>query len=521
LAKTTALNDQSSNGIITPEQISYFIQHYQRLTEQSLKVLPSQCDYLLQLDQTRTATPQQETKWWTAFNDPTLNRLIETAWANNNRLQITGLRVLESRAQLGLAVGSLYPQQAATGGAAYISPPENSGLNSNYWQYSLRLGAAWEIDFWGRFQRGIESANAAFFASLAAYDQALILLSAQVVDTYIILRTIEEQLRISHENIYLQKRSYEITEVLYRNGQASGLDMQQANSLLLSTQSTIPALNISLKQAQNALSVLLGQQPGSTSGLLTDSRGIPQLPTRIAIGLPANMLRQRPDVRQAELFVKSQNALIGLAKADLYPSFSLTGSIGLSAGGPVDDDFDNLFDDDALSYSIGPSFSWPFLSYGRIKNNIRVQDARLQQALVNYRDTVLLAAREAEDAIAGFKGGRQQAIILGKTVTSSKRSNELSTLRFREGFSDYQRVLDSQQALFGQQQRHITSQSDTVRSLVALYKALGGGWQAHEGQPLIKESTQELMRQRTDWGELLETSHSASDIKDNLMKPDW
>jgi len=472
--------------------------------------------------------PTDVSLWWRVFNDPILNELVESARANNNNLEIAGLRVLESRAQLGVATSTLYPQsQRINGSATNISPPGSSGPTSNYWQYGLNFSLGWEVDFWGRFRRGIEASDAAFMGSIAAYDQALLLLTAQVVDIYTVIRATEEQLRISRENITLQKRSYAITEVLYRNGQDSGLDMQQAHSLLLSTQSTIPTLESALKQARNALSVLLGQVPGSVNTLLDREKNpkvIPLIPTDIAVGFPADMLRRRPDVRQAELQAMAQNALVGLAEADLYPSFSLIGSIGLAAGGPIDDDFDNLFDADALTYSIGPSFSWPFLSYGRIRNNIRVQDARLQQALINYRETVLQAAREAEDAMAAFNGSTQQSVLLKKTVASSKRSNELAMLRFREGFSDYQRVLDSQQALFSQQQRYVTSQSDKVRSLITLYKALGGGWEDRAGLPMISPQTKETMEQRTNWGALLDDTYSPSDNTDKqgeIPRPDW
>ena len=250
----------------------------------------------------------------------------------------------------------------------------------------------------------------------------------------------------------------------------------------------------------------LSRKHGLSQNKLAEGAGIPAMPAEISVGIPADMLRRRPDLRQAELVAMSQNALVGLAEADLYPSFSLTGSIGLSAGGPGNSDFGDLFSSDALSLSVGPSFVWPFLNYGRIKNNVRVQDARLQQALVNYRETALQAAREAEDAIAAYIGARAQAAILAETVTSAKRSNELSTLRYKEGFSDYQRVLDSQQALFTQQQRYVTVQGDSVRSLVALYKALGGGWGRRAGQPSVRPETAELMQQRTDWGDLIETA---------------
>ena len=443
--------------------------------------------------------------WWTVFNDPVLDEIVDAAVANNNSLEITALRVLEARAQLGIATGSTYPQaQVATGDATYLSPPENSGVESGYWSYGLGVGAAWEIDFWGRFRRAIESADAAYLASIAAYEQARVLLTGAVVGAYATVRSLEEQLRIAQDNVDIQQRSFDIAQVLFENGADSELDMQQARTLLLSTQASIPGLEIALAQSQNALSVLLGQAPGAIRETLAQGAGIPVIPADIAIGLPADMLRRRPDVRQAELQARSANALVGLAQADLYPSFSLTGSIGLAAGGPGDSDFGDLFDGDALTWSIGPSFVWPFLNYGRIRNNIRVQDARLQQALVNYRETVLQAAREAEDAMAVFIGTRKQRAILEQTVESAKRSNDLSTLRYAEGFSDYERVLNAQQALFSQQTRFVTNQGDGVRALVDLYTALGGGWENDSGLPWIDPDTLEVMGQRTNWGDLLD-----------------
>ena len=365
---------------------------------------------------------------------------------------------------------------------------------------------SWEIDFWGRYRRGIESADAAFLASIAAYDLARVLVTAAVVDTYAVVRATEEQLRIAHDNVRIQQRSYDIAGVLFRNGADSELDMQQASTLLLATEATIPSLTASLRQARHALATLTGQAPGSVDGLLSRGEGIPALPADIAVGFPADMLRRRPDLRQAELLAMAQNAQVGLAEADLYPSFSLAGSIGLAAGGPGNSDFGDLFSADALSLTIGPSFVWPFLNYGRIRNNVRVQDARLQQALVNYRETALQAGREAEDAMAAYIGAREQASILAETVTSAKRSNELSTLRYTEGFSDYQRVLDAQQSLFTQQQRYVSVQGTAVRSLVALYKALGGGWSSRDGPPYVSAETRDTMRQRTDWGEMLDAA---------------
>ena len=451
------------------------------------------------------ASPIEQPQWWRDFNDPVLNGLIEIAWQQNNSLEIAGLRVLEARAQLGIAQGNRYPQsQLAAGEAIYTSPADNFGGGSNFWQYGIGASASWEIDFWGRFRRGIESADAAYLASIAARDQALILLTAQVVNTYTYMRINEEQLRYAKENEALQKRSYDIASVLFRNGADSELDMQQAHTLLLSTQASIPGFEVAVVQARNALSTLLGKPPGSIDNLLGDEQGIPALPDQIAIGIPADLLRRRPDVRQAEFNAMAQNARVGLAEADLYPSFSLTGSLGLVAGGAGGTDFGDLFSNDALTYSIGPSFVWPFLNYGRIRNNVRVQDARLQQALVNYREVVIQSARETEDAMAALNGSQAQSKILAKTVESAQRSNELSLLRYREGFSDYQRVLDSQKSLFAQQQRLVDLRGASVLNLVSLYKSLGGGWQTQGDSSLISEQSRQQMLQRTDWGDLLE-----------------
>lgn len=450
------------------------------------------------------ARPAELVAWWRVFDDPVLNGLVDDAVRNNNNLEIAAVRVLEARAQLGIATGSAYPQtQIAAGDASYLSPPENTGVTSGDWSYALGASIGWEIDFWGRYRRGIESADAAFLGSIAAYDQARVLLTGAVVSAYTTVRSLEEQLRIAEENVKIQQRSFDIAQVLFENGADSELDMQQARTLLLSTQATIPGLEIGLTQAQNALSILLGEAPGALRPRLDQGAGIPAIPGDIAIGLPADMLRRRPDVLQAELQAQAANALVGLAEADLYPSFSLSGSIGLAAGAG-DSDFGDLFDSDALTWSIGPSFVWPFLNYGRIRNNVRVQDARLQQALIAYREAVLQAAREAEDAMASYIGTRKQGAILEETVTSAKRSNDLSTLRYAEGFSDYERVLNAQQALFSQQTRFVTNQGDAVRALVDLYTALGGGWEGRDGLPWLDPDTLEVMGERTNWGDLLD-----------------
>jgi len=453
------------------------------------------------------ATEYELVDWWEAFNDPILDDLVSRAHQQNLTLELAGLRVLESRAQLGIATGAQYPQQqAASGGVNRISPSENAGQgDTNFSQYDLGVGLVWELDFWGRYRRGIESADAAMLASIANYDSVMVLVTAQVVDTYIVIRTLEEQLRIAQENLKLQRRSYDIADVLYRNGESNELDVQQALTLLLSTKATVPQIQVQERLAKNALSTLLGK-PSSYVDDILGSGEIPTVPAEIALGIPADLLRRRPDVRQAELQAVAQNSLVGVATADLYPSIAINGSFGIVSiskdvgGGGAS----NLFSSDSISYTAGVNFNWPILNYGRIRNNIRVQDARLQQALVNYQDVVLKAARETDDAIVSLAGTQEQEPILADSVEAAKRSNDLSMVRYTEGFSGYQRVLDAQQALIRQQNSYVQNRGLSARNVVAIYKALGGGWEVRQGRPFVDENTLTVMRERTNWGSLLD-----------------
>ena len=466
---------------------------------------------------------EQQVVWWEALGDPVLNRLITLAHQQNNSLQIAGLRVLESRAQLGIATGNRYPQaQIVTGDATALGASKNAANTAagdlEFVQYNVGVGASWEIDFWGKFQRGIEAADAAFLASVAGYDQVMVLVTAQVCGTYLAIRTIEEQLRITSENVAIQQRSYDIVNVQFENGSTSELDVLQARTLLMSTKASIPGLQTQLYQARHALSTLLGMPPGDLSDLLRGGAAIPEVPEKLAVGLPAELLRRRPDVRQAEYAAMAQNARVGLAKANLYPSFSLSGAVGLSAAANTEttrsgeSGFGQLFDADSLTYSIGPSFVWPFLNYGRLKNSVRVQDARLQQSLINFRETVLQAAREVEDAMVALDGAVQQKALLAVTVQNAQRSSDVAMLRFNEGFADYQRVLNAQQSLFTQQGRYVTKQSAVVESFISLYVALGGGWQQRAGTEFVGEETSEVMRERTDWGDLIEGAAAESSV---------
>ena len=447
-------------------------------------------------------------EWWTLFNDPVLDHLVELAYRQNLPLQIAGLRILQARAQLGLAVGLQYPQeQEAAGALTRTGLSENAPnfsplADTDYWSANIGLNASWELDFWGRYRRGVESASASLGSQVAAYDSALVSLTGEVASTYISARTLEERLAVAQSNVKSQQRGLEIAKIRFEAGLVSELDPMQAETLLRNTQAQIPRLETRIRQSRNALSILLGMPPQDLDALLGAGE-IPNAPAEIAVGVPAELLRRRPDIRQAELQVAAQNARIGIAQSQLYPSFSLSGSIGFLTSDTNRSDLGDLVDGDSLSYSLGPGFSWPILNYGRLKNNVRIEDAVLEQQIVNYQNTVLQAAREVEDGIAGFRGARGTAEYLREGVTSARRSLDISLIQYREGGVDFQRVLDTQRSLLAQQDEYTSARGDIVQNLVSVYRALGGGWQIRAGQEFVSERRQQQMRERTDWGELL------------------
>jgi NodT family efflux transporter outer membrane factor (OMF) lipoprotein len=458
--------------------------------------------------------------WWKAFGDPALDRLVELAYHQNLPLQVAALRIVEARAQLGIATGKLYPQtQEAFANANAIGLSQNiakiGSLPRNYVGYQVGFDAAWEIDVWGKYRRGVESVAADMAAALGDYDSALVSLTAEVARTYVTVRSIEVLIEQAKENVRIQEQALDIAQSRFRNGATSELDPTQARTILESTRASIPRQQASLQQAKNALSALLGQPPGTADALLEGPKALPKVPAKVAVGVPAEMLRRRPDIRTAELHAASQGALIGVAKADFYPSFSLLGTIGLDATtrGTASA---NLFRSGSIFYSVGPDVHWALFNYGRITNAVRVADARFQQLLVAYRDTVIKAAQEVDDALAGFLDGQEAAVLSQNAVTSAKRAVELSLAAYQEGAVDYQRVLDAERALLDQQTSLTDASTGVVTSLIALYKALGGGWEVRQGAPIVPEETQREMKARTDWGDMLsppttpETKNTAS-----------
>jgi NodT family efflux transporter outer membrane factor (OMF) lipoprotein len=474
-------------------------------------------------------------QWWTVFNDPVLNRLVETAYQQNLTLQTAGVRILEARAQLGIAIGFQYPQtQQATGDAAAQrlsrNAPNSAGIERFSYVYDVGFDAAWELDFWGKFRRAVQSEVANLEASIANYDDILVTLTSEVARTYVALRTSEERLAVARQNVEIQKRSLQIAEVRFKAGAVTELDVTQARALLRSTEATIPGFETDIRQAKNGLAILLGKLPGEIDDMLGGAGVIPEVPAEVTVGIPAELMRRRPDIRFAERQLAAQSALIGVAKADLFPHFSLFGSIGYTTSSSTGSRSNNaglseMFDSQSFNYSAGPSINWDLFNYGRITNRVRVEDARFQQLAVDYENTVLRAAQEVEDAMIGFLRSQDAVVFLADGVKASKRSVDLSLIQYREGLVDYQRVLDTQRFLSDQQDLLVSTAGSVAFSLVGMYKALGGGWELREGKDIVPEEIKSEMRDRTNWGKLLapeqlETEPS-EEVRSVFNRPNW
>jgi len=454
------------------------------------------------LESLRVAPPSprsgQLQEWWRTFNDPVLEQLVAEAQRVNPNVRTAGLRIMEARAQLGIAGSARYPQlQQATGDALWVGEERTSGRDTSELSFSVGLQIGWELDFWGKFRRGIESADAGYFASIAQYDDLQVLMAAQVASLYCSIRTVEARLVIARENATLQKRSLEIAERLFKGGTDSELDVQQAKAQYLGTLATIPQLEAVLRQTQNALSTLLARAPGPLPEMAVGKDVIPQAELDVIVDMPADLLRRRPDVRAVEMQLAAQSALIGVSMADLYPSISLLGLVGLSATTVSGSS-------GVLSWTVGPSLVWNVFDYGRLSNTVLVQDARFQQLYEQYQDAVLRAAREVDDAAVGFAKTGEQIALLAESVKAAQRSLDIATIQYREGLTDFERVLDSQRVLFAQQETLVLSRGNLTQSLVALYKAMGGGWEQGRSRPVLDEATRETMLQRSKWKGVLD-----------------
>jgi NodT family efflux transporter outer membrane factor (OMF) lipoprotein len=448
--------------------------------------------------------------WWRAFNDPTLDRLIQIAYDQNLTLVAAGTRVLQARAALGVAIGDFYPQsQEARGSISYdrsshadpTAAPQSQ--ISGFWRASLGVSIAWELDFFGKFRRAIQSADAAYLASIAAYDDTLVTLLGDVATTYIGIRTLQAQIAIAEDNIVKQQKALSIAETRYRGGAATKLDVYQALNVLGQTEATVPQLTAQLKQGMNALRVLLGLAPQPLDELLRGPAAIPVPPAEVAVGIPADLVRRRPDIRTAELAAMAQSAEIGFAQADLYPAFSLLGTFGTVSSNVHGNNLDALFRGKGITFGFGPTFQWNILNYGQITNTVRVQDAKLQELLVDYQNSVLTAQQQVEDGLANFLELRNQVADLRRSVAAANEALGLAFLQYKMGTRDFTTVLTAEQNLYTAQNGLAVAEGNVSTGLAAVYRALGGGWQMRDNREFVPSQTVAEMRKRTDWGDLL------------------
>jgi NodT family efflux transporter outer membrane factor (OMF) lipoprotein len=417
--------------------------------------------------------PAQDCAWWTVFNDSTLNGLVETAYSQNLDLRAAGARILQARAQRNIQIGNLFPQtQTAQANYLHAQISKNLGLPIpspfNVWADGFDL--SWELDFWGQYRRSVEAAEADLNASTESYGDTLVMLLSEVATNYVQLRTYEQRLKFAQDNVEIQKRTLGLAEDRWRSGRSTELDVRQARSSLAQTESLIPPLVTGRRQANNQLSVLLGS-PVSDLASGFSPGPIPSAAADVAVGVPADLLRRRPDVRRAEQQVAAQSARIGVAEADLYPQLAINAFVGF-----LGNDFRQLFESSSYTGIIYPSLTWKILNYGRVTNNIKLQDAKLDEAVFQYQQSVLTANREAEDALVAFLQAQKQAADLETAVREAQRSVDLVVLQFEGGVTDFNRVFNTQTTLVNLQDQLAVTRGNIALNLIQLYKALGGGW---------------------------------------------
>ncbi|WP_058522804.1 efflux transporter outer membrane subunit [Legionella birminghamensis] len=476
------------------------------------------------------AAPSQTANWWNVFNDPVLTQLIHRGYQNNLSLQIAGVRVLQARAQLAQSVGELYPQQQAmVGDYTYyrIGGSElQTVLPSSFETASLGFTASWELDFWGKYRRAIQSNDAVFLASLAAYDNALVTLTADIADTYVNIRTIERQVAVTKANIQLQSTSLKIAKARYRGGQTSLLDVQQAETQLTETQASLPKLLSELQHQKDILGLFMGTVPTQVNPLISKSRGIPRAPSQVSVGIPREVIVRRPDIYQSRMEAIAQSEAIGAIKANLFPALTLKGNFVFSSNSIGSNSISDLFNWSNRSITAGPSLTWPLLNYGQITNAVRVQDAAFQQALLKYVNLVLQAQQEVQDNITRYIESRKSVYFLQQSDKSARMSTKLALVRYKEGEAIYTTVLDAERQQLRVETSLTNAQGEVAKSLIALYRSLGGGWQIRGCNDILPNYIKQQMAERTDWGNLLKQKNhqmpnTQLDVLKQLYLPNW
>jgi NodT family efflux transporter outer membrane factor (OMF) lipoprotein len=406
-------------------------------------------------------------QWWHHLEDPLLDMLIDRALKGNLDLDQARSRVREARAQRGIASAKRFPTLDASG-AAVVEKRDDTPTSE---LYSAGFDAAWELDVFGRIQRSVEASTADMEAQIENLRSVQVTLVAEVALNYVEVRAFQSRLSFAEDNEDIQQKTLDIVIARFEADLANQLDVRQAESNLAATRSQIPSLKSGLKRALNSLAVLIGEKPGELNTTLSRIEPVPVAPAEIAIGIPADLIRRRPDVRRAERELAAQTARVGVATADLYPRFQLAGTLSFSAT-----DTTNLFSALSRSLSIGPSFSWNIFNAGSVRNNIEVQNERQQQALLAYEKSVLTALMDVENAIVSYARELDRREELRKAVDASLEAVEIAGELYRGGLRDFNYVLDTQRSLFTQQDNLAASDAEVTSNLIRLYKAVGGGW---------------------------------------------
>lgn len=409
--------------------------------------------------------------WWETLRDPVLTSLVDRAIEDNLDLRRAGARVREARARRGISKAALFPTVDAAASARASRSSEETGSGEERELYAAGFDAAWELDIFGGRRRAVEAADAQLQASEEDLRDVLVSLTAEVALNYVEVRSFQTRLSVAKANLDAQTETYNITQWRYQAGLTTQLDVEQAKYSLEQTRAAMPSLQTGLVQAKNRLSVLLGQTPGSLEDALAEYKPIPVTPLEVAVGVPADALRRRPDVRRAERQLAAQTAEVGVATADLYPRFSLSGSIGVEALVP-----DNLFSAGSRTHSGSAFLAWPVFDAGAIRRNIEVQSALQEQALFQYEATVLAALEEAENAIVAYAKEQHRRASLGEGTQAAQNAVDLAQSQYASGLIDFNNVLIAQRSLLSLQEQLAVSEGEVTANLISLYKALGGGW---------------------------------------------
>lgn len=417
------------------------------------------------------ADPAALVRWWRKFHDPQLNALVEQAVEANLDVKIAAARLNQVRAQRQAAAASFWPWLNAAGSGQESHASGSDSAAGTFRSYHGSLSAAWELDFFGGNRRNLESATARLAAATAELDAARLSMAAEVALTYCQLRSIQDQINVANRNLAIQQKSARITHERRGAGFASDLDVVNSDALVANTQAQLPSLETAATKTAHAIAVLLGRPPADLLGLLAATGPVPTASAAVPAGIPSDLLRRRPDIRSAEANAHAATARIGVAVADLFPKFSLNGSINQQSAKLSD-----WLSPSARVSSYGPSFNWALFQGGSIQANIRVQQALRDEALLAYRKTVLTALQEVEDAMIAGSNQRKRSASLTDAVTANRRAVELSTKLYTAGQTDFLNVLNAQRSLYQSESELTLSNLATATSLIGLYKALGGGW---------------------------------------------